>query len=84
MSRFLGILISTFVNVMSMLVMIYIIFSWVLDPYNKYRIMLERLVNTFLDPIRRFMPRTGMIDFSPLIFLLLLQFMEMVVHSIFR
>lgn len=69
---------------MSVLVMIYIIFSWVLDPYNKYRIMLERLVNTFLDPIRRFMPRTGMIDFSPLIFLLLLQFMETVALSIFR
>lgn len=84
MSRFIGILISTFVNVMSMLVMIYIIFSWVLDPYNKYRMMLERLVNTFLDPIRRFMPRTGMIDFSPLIFLLLLQFMETVALSIFR
>jgi YggT family protein len=69
---------------MSTLVMIYIVFSWVLDPYNKYRMMLERLVNTFLDPIRRFMPRTGMIDFSPLIFLLLLQFMETVATSIFR
>jgi YggT family protein len=64
--------------------MIYIVFSWVLDPYNKYRMMLERLVNTFLDPIRRFIPRTGMIDFSPLIFLLLLQFMETVATSIFR
>ena len=84
MSRFIGILISTFINVMSTLVMIYIVFSWVLDPYNKYRMMLERLVNTFLDPIRRFMPRTGMIDFSPLIFLLLLQFMETVATSIFR
>lgn len=84
MSRFIGILISTFTNVMSTLVMIYIVFSWVLDPYNKYRMMLERLVNTFLDPIRRFMPRTGMIDFSPLIFLLLLQFMETVATSIFR
>lgn len=84
MSRFIGILISTFTNVMSTLVMIYIVFSWVLDPYNKYRMMLERLVNTFLDPIRRFIPRTGMIDFSPLIFLLLLQFMETVATSIFR
>ena len=84
MSRFIGILISTFVNLMSMLVMIYIIFSWVLDPYNKYRVMLERLVNTFLDPIRRFMPRTGMIDFSPLIFLLLLQFLETVARTVFR
>ncbi|NMA13252.1 MAG: YggT family protein [Chloroflexi bacterium] len=84
MSRFIGILISTFTNVMSTLIMIYIVFSWVLDPYNKYRMMLERLVNTFLDPIRRFMPRTGMIDFSPLIFLLLLQFMETVATSIFR
>lgn len=84
MSRFIGILISTFVNIMSMLVLIYIVFSWVLNPYNKYRIMLEQFMNRFLDPIRRMMPSTGMFDFSPMILLLLLQFLETVAKSIFR
>ena len=76
MSRFLGLFISTLVNIMSTLLMVYIIVSWFVSPYNKYRAMLDRFMNTFLDPIRRIMPNTGMFDLSPIILMLVLQFVE--------
>jgi YggT family protein len=61
---------------MSTLLMVYIIVSWFVSPYNKYRAMLDRFMNTFLDPIRRIMPNTGMFDLSPIILMLILQFVE--------
>lgn len=76
MSRFLELFISTLVNIMSTLLMVYIIVSWFVSPYNKYRAMLDRFMNTFLDPIRRIMPNTGMFDLSPIILMLILQFIE--------
>lgn len=76
MSRFLELFISTLVNIMSTLLMVYIIVSWFVSPYNKYRAMLDRFMKTFLDPIRRIMPNTGMFDLSPIILMLILQFVE--------
>jgi YggT family protein len=76
MSRFFELFISTLVNIMSTLLMVYIIVSWFVSPYNKYRTMLDRFMNTFLDPIRRIMPNTGMFDLSPIILMLILQFIE--------
>lgn len=84
MSRFFGIFISSLVNVMSTLLLIYIIISWFVSPYNKYRAMLDRFMNTFLDPIRRIMPNTGMFDLSPIILMLLLQFVETIANMFFR
>lgn len=83
MSSFFVILVSTFVNIMSALLLVYIVMSWFVPPYNRFRIFIDDLMNRFLDPIRRIMPRTGMIDFSPMILLLLLQFFERVVRMFF-
>lgn len=83
MSSFFVILVSTFVNIMSALLLVYIVMSWFVPPYNRFRIFIDDLMNRFLEPIRRIMPRTGMIDFSPMILLLLLQFFERVVRMFF-
>ncbi len=84
MSRFFGIFISSLVNIMSTLLLIYIVISWFVSPYNKYRAILDRFMNTFLDPIRRIMPNTGMFDLSPIILMLLLQFVETIANMFFR
>ena len=83
MSNFFVILVSTFVNIMTALLLVYIVLSWIVPPYNKFRIFVDDLMNRFLDPIRRIMPRTGMLDFSPMILLLVLQFFERVVRMFF-
>ncbi len=84
MSQFFLFLISTFVSIMSTLLLVYVVVSWIVPPYNKYRAYLDRFMGTFLDPIRRIMPRTGMLDLSPIVLMLLLQFIETVARMFFR
>ncbi|WAM30617.1 YggT family protein [Caldicellulosiruptor naganoensis] len=61
--------------------------SWVIhDPYNKYRRVLGIIVNPILDPIRavslRYI-RTGFIDFSPLIAIILLEIVRKLLWVIY-
>jgi YggT family protein len=50
------------------LVVASVVLSWVhADPYNQIVTFIYRLTEPLLRPIRRRMPDTGMIDFSPLV-----------------
>ncbi len=69
-----------FVNLVSMLLQIYsflfiarALLSWTgMDPYSPLAQILYRLTEPVLAPIRRIMPQTGMIDFSPLVAMILI------------
>lgn len=55
------------------LILIRVVLSFVqISPYHPAVQMVYQLTEPILEPIRNIMPRTGMIDFSPLIALLLL------------
>lgn len=57
------------------------ILSW-LNPMQPIMPVLNTLLAPLLDPIRRHMPRTGMIDFSPLVLILILQVLQIAVSSV--
>ena len=57
------------------------ILSW-LNPMQPIMPVLNTLLAPLLDPIRRHMPRTGMIDFSPLVLILILQVLQIAVGSV--
>jgi YggT family protein len=60
------------------------IVSWFgMDPRSPIIQVLDQITEPILDPIRRIMPRLGMIDFSPLIAILLLQFVSRGLQSFF-
>jgi YggT family protein len=74
-------LISQIISGVSTLLVIAIIarslLSWFnLDPRSPLIQALNAVTEPILDPIRRIMPRLGMIDFSPLVAILLLQFIS--------
>lgn len=73
MVRFLIWLISVIVQSLTMVVIIQVFLSYFLSPYHPLRSGIDRLVNPLLQPIRRILPNVGIFDFSPLIFILLLQ-----------
>ncbi|MBQ4092522.1 MAG: YggT family protein [Firmicutes bacterium] len=74
-------------------VYIYIIFarvicSWIrVNPYNKLYQFIFSMTEPLLAPIRRLMPKTMMLDFSPMILMLLVIFLQrialMIVYSLF-
>ena len=60
-----------------------VILSWFrFDPYHPVSLFLHQVTEPILAPIRRLLPPTGMIDFSPLVALLLLQVVQMVIRQI--
>jgi YggT family protein len=71
-------LINMLSSVITLLVFIYILSTWVFPPYHSFRRSLASLVEPMLNPIRRIIPPVGMFDFSPFILLVLVQVIAMV------
>jgi YggT family protein len=79
---FLIYFINLLVQVITLLVFIKVILSYFMSPYHPIRETIDRIVNPLLNPIRRVMPSTGMIDFSPLVLLVLMQILKSVLISV--
>ena len=63
---------------LSILLIAYVVLSYFMDPYHPVRATVNRIVDPLLNPIRRILPRTGMIDFSPLVAIIIVQVLEFV------
>jgi YggT family protein len=70
-------------NLVTLVVIVDVLASWVLpNPYHPFRLAVHRLVEPMLAPIRRLVPPVGMIDFSPMILILLVQVIEVVLVNL--
>ncbi len=69
------------VSCLSGLILIYAVLSWV-QPGSLNMVLMERLSQPFLDPIRRFVPLVGGVDLSSLVLLLLLQIAGMILGAV--
>ena len=57
--------------------------SFFVPPYHPVREALDRIVNPFLEPIRRILPMAGTLDFSPLILIIIVDLISRLLISIF-
>ena len=73
MIGFLIQLINILQNLLVIIVNIPVILTYFMDPYHPLRRFLDRIVEPMLAPIRRVVPLVGMLDFSPLILIILIQ-----------
>jgi YggT family protein len=73
-------LIILFINALSqllvVLVIVSVILSYFMDPYHPIRRSIDSVVEPLLAPIRRIVPLIGMLDFSPLILIILIQLLS--------
>ena len=74
--------IQTVGTILLLIVLASVLLSYFLPPYNSIRAFLDRLVNPLLSPIRRVVPPLGMIDFSPVILMILIQVLESVLIAL--
>lgn len=65
---------------LSFLLIAYVVLSYFMDPFHPIRMNVNRIVNPILDPIRRILPQTGMVDFSPLVAIILVQVLEFILR----
>jgi YggT family protein len=75
-------LISMMTNLLIVLIFIWVILSWVLPPYHPIREALDRIVEPLLAPIRRVVPLMGMMDFSPMILMILIELISRVLINV--
>ena len=66
----------------TLLLIAYVVLSYFMDPYHPVRMTINRIVDPMLNPIRRLLPQTGMVDFSPLVAIILIQLIEFILTRI--
>jgi YggT family protein len=57
--------------------------SFFVPPYHPVREALGKIVDPFLEPIRRILPAAGGLDFSPLVLILAVEFISRALIAIF-
>lgn len=65
-------LIRTASQFLILIIIVSSVLSFFMSPYHPVKQALDRIVEPMLAPIRRFVPLIGMLDFSPLILIILL------------
>ena len=74
----IGNVINFIANLLIILVIVDTVLSFFLSPYHPVRATVDRIVNPLLAPIRRIVPLVGMLDLSPLIFIILVEILSTV------
>jgi YggT family protein len=75
-------LINIISRLIFLLVLGHVIMSYFMSPFHPIRQTIDRFVEPMLAPIRKVVPPIGMIDFSPLILLLLIQLVSWLIRSL--
>ena len=79
---FVAILIHRIIQIVILVVIIQTILTYFLSPYHPIRQLIDRFVEPMLMPIRRVLPSLGMLDFSPLVLIILLEVIDSVLQRI--
>ncbi|WP_081031114.1 YggT family protein [Chlamydia ibidis] len=75
----------TAINIYSFLILVYILASWVPECHRmKWYQYVHKCVEPYLSLFRRFIPRIGFIDFSPMVALLCLEIVPFLVLRTLR
>ena len=76
-------LVHWFIQLFILLIIVQAILSFFMPPYHRVRQVIDRIVNPFLQPIRRFIPTTGGLDFSPMVLIVLLYILDSILTRLF-
>jgi YggT family protein len=75
-------LIGLMANFLTILIFVWAILSWIMPPYHPVREALDRIIEPLLAPIRRVVPMMGMMDFSPIILMILIELISRILINV--
>lgn len=75
-------LIRLLTNAFILIVIVDVALSYFMSPWQPVRAALDKIVNPFLNPIRKIVPLIGMIDFSPIVLMLIVQLIQYILIRI--
>lgn len=65
-------------------VILQVVLSYFMSPFHPVRQVIDRLFEPLLLPIRKLIPSTGMLDFSPMVLIILVQIVASLLVGILR
>jgi YggT family protein len=77
-------LISIIMQSITLLVIVHVFLSYFMSPFHPVRAAINTFVEPLLRPIRNILPTTGMVDFSPIVLILLVQISGKILISLLR
>jgi YggT family protein len=75
-------IIHRLIQLLVLVIIVQVVLSYFVPPYNTIRGYLDRVVDPLLAPIRRIVPPMGNIDFSPLILIIVLQILDAILSRL--
>ncbi len=79
----IGGLLAALIQLLILAILARAVLSWfVRDPYNPIMQALNSITDPILQPLRRIMPRMGMMDFTPLVAIIVLSIIAGMVRGI--
>ncbi len=78
------IIITTLANILTILIIVDSLLSWVLAPYHPIREALGRVLQPMYAPIRRVIPPLGGLDLTPLVLLVVVQVVAQIAATFLR
>ena len=75
--------VRVFAEGLTAIVVIKVIVSYFLAPDHRIRFILDQMVDPLLAPIRKLMPASMGLDFSPIILILLIQIVQVALIRLF-
>ncbi len=78
------IIITTLANILTILIIVDSLLSWVLSPYHPIREALGRVLQPMYAPIRRVIPPLGGLDLTPLVLLVVVQVVAQIAATFLR
>ena len=83
--NFVGLLIQVIdliSRILIILVIIDVVLSYFMSPFHPVRVAIGKIVEPLLAPIRKIIPPVQMIDFSPIILIILIQVIDSILSSL--
>ncbi len=77
-------IITILANILTILIIVDALLSWVLSPYHPIREALGRVLQPLYAPIRRVIPPLGGFDITPIVLLILVQVVVQILSSFLR
>lgn len=76
-------LINLLVQLITWGVIIHVILGYFLGPFHPAREFTSRIFEPLLAPIRQILPQAGMLDFSPMVLIILVQLLRVFLINLF-
>ena len=66
-------IVQLIISILTWIILLHVVLTYFMSPYHPFRMAIDRIIEPLLAPIRRVVPPVGVIDFTPVVLMVILQ-----------